>query len=265
MTMLTLEIQGILHKEWIRLKSTDPELSLRGFAKILNLPVSSLSEILNGKRPASFKLANLISSKLALDETAAARLLEIANTEKENKKNQSRTNPNSVSNLAQTIPLDQYATIADWFHFALMQLTKVEGFQSNAKWIASRLDIEERQAEEAIERLIRLELISRDEQGNLKATTKDIASTDNVVNLAVRKGHSQLLKKAQISMEMDPIEIRDLTSLIMSVDVSKMKEARQLIRKFRDDFFDLMETGDKKEVYCLSVQYFPLSEKEGGE
>ncbi|MGE3759829.1 MAG: TIGR02147 family protein, partial [Pseudobdellovibrionaceae bacterium] len=262
MTMLTLEIQGILHNEWVRLKGTDPNLSLRGFAKILDLPVSSLSEILNGKRPASPKLAAAISSKLTLDEQTAIRLKDLALAERESRKNQ--VNPNGFLQTAKALTVDQFSLVADWYHFAICQLTLLDDFQSDFSWIARRLNLTEEVVQGAIERLTRLELLTS-EGGIFKLTMKEVKTVDNISNLAIRKGNTQLLRKAQTSLEMDPVDVRDVTTLTLPVDMSKMGEARKLIRKFHDEFSELMNKGEKKEVYCLGVQFFPLTEREVGE
>ena len=51
-------------------------------------------------------------------------------------------------------------------------------------------------------------------------------------------------------------------NMTMTMDVHKMDEAKQLIKDFRRNFTQLMEEGEKKEVYKLCISFFPLSHKD---
>ena len=63
------------------------------------------------------------------------------------------------------IALDSFRIIADWYHFAILELTEVEGFKSNAAWIAKRLGISRKIAKESIERLFDTGLLAKKDSG----------------------------------------------------------------------------------------------------
>ena len=61
------------------------------------------------------------------------------------------------------------ALIADWYHFAILELTRLSEFRADSRWIARVLDISVDEVNVALQRLIRLDLL-------------DMASTDRWVD-----------------------------------------------------------------------------------
>ena len=61
------------------------------------------------------------------------------------------------------------------------------------------------------------------------------------------------------------MELRDITSMTMTFQMSKMNEAKSLIRDFRRSFTELMEEGKKEEVYNLNIQLVPITKSITGE
>ncbi|MGZ3740999.1 MAG: DUF4423 domain-containing protein, partial [Bdellovibrionota bacterium] len=64
------------------------------------------------------------------------------------------------------------------------------------------------------------------------------------------------------AIEAVPTEERDITSMTMAIDPRRLPLAKTLIRKFRFRLADLLETGDRTEVYNLNVQLVPVTKKD---
>jgi uncharacterized protein (TIGR02147 family) len=60
---------------------------------------------------------------------------------------------------AQTLGLDAFHLIADWYHYAILELCTCEDFEPRAEWVAERLGITANETELALERLQRLGLL----------------------------------------------------------------------------------------------------------
>lgn len=157
------------------------------------------------------------------------------------------------------IEASSFRMIAEWEHFAVLSLIKTVDFQNNYQWIADRLGITVYRAQEVVERLISLGFLELTPKNELKRLQADIRSTDDTVDLSVRKSHEESLDLAKESLQRDLISERDFTTITMAVDPEKMSIAKEMIRKFQDDLSDVMESGKQKEVYRLSVQLFPLT------
>ena len=243
---------GMIRQVIIEKQFRNPLFSLRAFARQLHLSPSSISEILRGKRRVSKKSAARILDGLHVNPDQAANWLSNF-PEKHTRKRF----PAAESKYEQ-LDMDQYQAIAEWYHFALLSLLDTSDFRSSPRWIARRLRITEVQARKAIERLVRLRLIKK--KGRILSTTgQKFITSDNISNLSLKKAHSRNLELADNSLQKDEVDVRDFTAITMAIDPKKLREAKRLIRKFRERISYCLERGEKREVYKMCVQLFPLT------
>lgn len=242
-------IQSLLHQELIKIRIRNPAYSLRAYSKKLGISHSALSEILNGKRNVSKKLAQRLAQRLCLSpEQVDAMLFGKIQT------------PTSKQRRALELAADHFHIVSDWYYFAILSLCETKEFPGTSLFISDYFELDQRVAQTILDRLVRLGLL-KFERGKYRATGKEYASSDGVGSVSVRKHHFQTLELAKASLEEDPLEERDFTSMTMAIDPKNIPEARKLIRKFRDDLSCLLEVGEKKEVYKLSLQLFSLKHK----
>jgi uncharacterized protein (TIGR02147 family) len=241
----------LLRRTFVEAQVRNPAFSLRSFARRLAISPSALSEIMNGKRRVSRKIAERVATRLCLEPREHQALLELF------------LKPGVKTPAAPTfeqLDVDTFAAIADWYHFAILSLMETREFRADPEWIAARLNIRHREAEQALERLERLGFIGRTPDGGLRLTTGRLSSTDGVRNLSLRKAHANNLMLAQRSLSEDPIELRDFCATTMAIDPEKLPEAKRMIREFSDQLMTFLETAGKQtEVYNLCVQLFPLT------
>ncbi len=218
--------------------------SLRAFSSQLQMNHSALLEFLNGKRKIGPRGANRIAQSMMLPPEVREKVF---------------TRP-TASMTYSTLQADQFRSISEWYHFAILSLAETKGFKSDSDWIAKRLGIRRQEAQMAIDRLLRLKMIER--QGTkLVPTGQAFSSPDGVADLAVRSTHHKYLEMAQESLHRDSVDQRDFTSITMAIDPKKIPEARKRIRKFRDELCTYLESKDKIEVYEFCLQLFPLTKE----
>jgi uncharacterized protein (TIGR02147 family) len=251
-----------LQEEYTKRCGKNPSYSLRAFAALLDLDSSSVSQILTGKRKASAKLALGIFEKLGVHPTIAQRILgslkpTAGRPSNQTKKKQSTPEPNYGQ-----LTLDAFAVVADWYHYAIMELTVTEGFKNDPQWIARSLNISVIEVKVAIERLMRLELIE-EKDGTLIQTENLLSNgfTGVTTSGAHKQLQRQVLQKALEAIDNTPQEDKDITSMTMAIDRSKLPEARKLIQKFRRDLCQFLENGKKEDIYHLGVQLYPVSKR----
>jgi uncharacterized protein (TIGR02147 family) len=153
---------------------------------------------------------------------------------------------------------DAFHALADWHHFAILSLMDTASFKPEAKWIARRLGISVIEARTGIDRLKRLDLIT-EKGGKLKRTAAHLTTTHDVSSAALKLSHHQALEQADRALEDVALELRDITSMTMAIDVGKIQEAKKLIKDFRRKLSVYLESGKRTEVYNLNVQLIPLS------
>ena len=253
-----------LQEELARRCEKNSNYSLRAFARACNLSPGELSQILAGKRIPSYKVAQKILSGLDLSPQEESQFLGSL-AEKHQTRGLKKLSKafKGMKSIPQTkaINIDLFRVIGDWYHYAVLMLTYIEGFKPNPKWMASQLGITELEAKLAIERLIKVGLLE-EKNGTLVGTNDHITTADKHLTTPALKRHTkQSLEKAVYSLENDPIEDRSHTYMTMAIDPNKIKEAKNLIEEFTNKMSAYLESGRRTRVYEFGVYLYPLQKK----
>lgn len=244
-----IEIRHILLNEFLAAQAKNSQYSMRAYSRKVGITQSAISEILSGKRKITTKMGIKILSGLGVSPDTFQRIV----SRMQDKKSENRE--------FKPLDVDTFHLVSDWHYFALLSLAETKDFKSSADWIAKRLGISKVKAEEALERLTRLGMIENDEEG-IKATGVQYQVDPGIATPALKKAQRQNLEIATKALETTKYEERDFTAMTLCFDPDRMNEAKALIKEFRKQFSDIMENGEKKEVYKLCVQLFPLTKGE---
>lgn len=256
-----LQIRKLMQEDLVNAQSRNPGYSLRAFSRRIGLYSSTVSEILNGRRQITRKMAERILRGLGTAPDQASQLLEALSYKSSRQSESGSSSLSSGQTLKYTqIKMDQFHVISDWYYFAILSLADCEVFQGEPEWIADRLGIKAQDARVALERLERLEMLVRDQKGRLCPTGKQFKTSEDIANISLRKRHYQNLELARHSLERDSVEEREFTFITMAVDPRRMTEMKKRIREFRDLFCHEFESGRRKEVFKMCIQLFPLTE-----
>ena len=255
-------VQKVLNEALVQARMRNPAYSLRAFAKKLALSPAAISEILNGKRKVSKKMAARIAAKLALDPEASRSLLD--GFSPPDTAAQTHTSLHSLPDSGavisrQELDMDQFKLIADWYHFAIHSLAQTRDFRDDPKWIARRLGLRIPDVKAALERLERLGMLKRTSYGKLRPTDSAYATPDEIASLAAKRAHAQHFELARRSLEEDPVHQRDITGIIMAIDPDQLPLAKQMIRTFGHQLSTVLKTEKPTEVYSFCVQLIPLT------
>lgn len=249
-------VQRLLLTKYEELRSKNPQYSRRAFSRKIGLSAGAISEIFNGRRSISPRLAERIASRLTLDPQERADLLKHFPMKKG--KYPSASIEGYDPNYLQ-LSVDQFRVIGEWYHFAILTLMRSRGFESDANWIAGRLGLSETTARTALDRLKRLGLVQEDSAGTLTRAKTRYRTSDDVANVSVKRAHGEYLEKARNALETLSVEQRDFTSLMLTLHPSQLPRAKEMIRKFQDDLSAEFEATPQPEVYQLLIQLFPLT------
>lgn len=241
------------------------QYSLRAFARDLKVSPQILSLVMNGKKNISAEAAVAIANRLGLStqETSYFRdLVELSQAKSDSLREiiRYRLGLYADNQPYRVLQEDVFKIIADWHHYALLELTFTKGFKKDPSWVARRLGISALQAREAIERLLRLELLE-EADGTLRKTEVNIATTQDIPSAALKRLAFQFLEKAAEALEDQDVSERDFGSMTMAIDPDRIPEAKKMIRKFRRDLAILLETGKRTEVYTFSSELFRVTKR----
>jgi uncharacterized protein (TIGR02147 family) len=229
----------------------NPRYSLRAFSRLLDMDASSISQIRSGKRKVSTKVIENICESLSAPPIQKKIFLQNLN------RKQPLLKKSKI--LYELIEQDTFACISDWYHFAILEMTNLKIFQNSVSWISKRLGITETEVKIALDRLKRLKLI---EEKNSTLIRKKFFLTNfspGITSAAHKKLQRQLIQKALDAIDTCRQEEKDITSMTMSIDVTKLPEARKIITDFRRKMSDFLEEGNRNSVYQLTVQLYPLT------
>ncbi len=247
-------IQTILHRKLVEIRKKNPQYSTRAYAKKLGISSGALTEILNGTRPVSRKIAERISVKLMLDPMERSSVMKDYLTAA----NKKRVSKEQIAYLK--LSMDQFAVMSEWYYFAILSMIQTRNFESSANFVAERLGLSVSIVEKAIERMMRLGVITEAPDGTWVRAPGGHRTTDDLANTSVQKNHFQTLELAKKALEERAVEERDFTSLTFPLDYQNLPEAKQMIRKFQNDLYERFNRDQKpKDVFRIAMQLFPLT------
>lgn len=249
MLMQSQSVQEFLSGEFSRRMRTNPRYSLRAFARHLNLSPGELSEILRSKRPLSHKSALKVAESLGLNALETSQLLNLV----------SPGVHAAQPYQAITLSMDYFHTISDWYCFAIVNLMECPDSLWEAQWIARRLSITKMEAQTAMDRLLRLELVAPDEMGRYKPAKDFVASPDQIPSEAIRSFHRQIMNKALQALDNQNVAERDFQGVSFACDPKHLPELKKEISAFADHIARRFSKAKKSEVYHLELALFRLS------
>lgn len=236
----------------------NPQFSMRAFARMVDVSPAVLSRVLSGKRKLTFNLAVRIADALMLGPVERDTLYSFFL-----KGNESQTTPEDRHE--KELSLDCFNAMKDWYHYGITQLLYLEAFREETKWIAKMLSITELEAKLAVDRLVRLEILDRDEDGRLYRTATHLSTSTDIASAGIRHFQKQILEKSIESLELHDVKERDITSITIAINESRIAEAKLEIKKFRLKMSEFLAEGEKTRVYNLGVHLIPLSKSTNGE
>ena len=244
-TPIADEFRRQLQNELVRRCRGNPHYSLRAFARFLDLDHSSLSQYLRGRRRLSIAIQRRLAERIGLPPP----------------KSESPSGEEGPLAEATGLTADAFAVISDWYHFAIFELVTVEAFQPKPRWIARALGITINEVHIAVERLFRLGLLRRDDEGRWRQGAPLITTATNPFStIGFRNLQAQVLQKALRALEEIPMERRDQSSMTLAIPAHRLPEAKERIRRFRRSFCSALQSeGERDSVYQLSISFYPLT------
>ncbi len=242
-----------------------PDYSLRAFARDLHVAAPKLSQILSGKCGLSAKRAAELAEHIELSGKerdtflASVRACHARSTED---REQALSLLQTESHSFSEIDLVKFKAVSNWQHFAILELTETKR-PVHIDSLPHRLGLLPQAARSAVDDLLKLGLLKESKTGQLRQTSQDLITPTDIPSREIREHHSQILRRAEISLLSDPVEIRDFSNMTFAIDSARINEAKIWIREFRRKFCKrLQQDAEKDRVYSLAIQFFPLDKKE---
>jgi len=240
------EVVQEIYREWSRLKDRNPAFSLRAFSKKIDVPHSALSEIFNGKRRLSKKMAHKILEKLNLAEETHQQLMEKIDS----------------THRYDLIDLQNFKIISHWEHLAILNLLKLKDFIFCPVWISKRLGISKAKVEKSLERLYSSKMLTKNDDGSVQRSNNgNFKTPTDIKDMALQTFTKESFEMGIESLQNTDISKRDFSTVTLTVNQKDIPKAKKLIEEFRYKFDKEIETVPGDELYKLVVGFYPLTKE----
>lgn len=243
-------VSKVLNEAYFSSLERNKSYSIRAFARDLDISAGALSQIMNGKRRISEKMAHKIVERLALHDTEKEVFYESFKLEEK---------ADQID--FQQLKDDTFVKIKDWHFYAILSMLELADFSPAPVSISKRLGITKEQAARALDILFAEGIIYWNLEGKLTRSTERFITTDGVKSKSVSDTHKANLQLAVEKLDDTDVSLRDFTSMTLPIDTERLPDAVKMIRAFYKEFYCFLDAGKKDEVYNLSVQLYPLTKK----
>lgn len=162
-----------------------------------------------------------------------------------------------------TIEGERIAYFSKWYHCMVRELIVIRDYQDN--WIKLAGDLRPKttpaQARKSVELLCKLGLIEKKSDGTYIQTAKNVTAGNKPFDIMIiRNYHKQALENAKKSLDSFPVNVRNCTSLVMSLTEETYKDIVEEIDEFRNRITLIANKSKGSDrVYKLAIQLFPGS------
>lgn len=246
---------------------SNPQISLRAFAKKCGLSPGGLSLILNQKKKLSASRAHEIAQALRLSPKECDYFVLLA--QMENAKNSGLKSSlyekaknfypeqQSIHNLS----LEQFRLISEWYGLAILEyITTISGEKTSTE-LAQYFGIQKIEVETTLDRLLKLEIIEKTAQG-YKRTADRILVSSGVPNEAIRNYYQGVLEQSKKSITTQTPKQKIIGTEVFAFDVDQISQVTQLTDRYLNALLKIAKKGkNRKDVYQVFVDVFRLNEE----
>lgn len=157
-----------------------------------------------------------------------------------------------------------FSRICKWYYFAIREMILLKDFQSDPKWITNKFvfEVEVEDVEQAINELIELGLIQRNEDGTLSNCTHGLNTYDEMPSRSIREFHHQMLDNAHRAIDEIDVSKRYVSALTIPVNSKNLDKLKTFVQKVENEILEMFVEDNPDCVYQMNLQFFPLTKVE---
>lgn len=162
---------------------------------------------------------------------------------------------------------EQFKYLANWYYPAIREMVNIKNFKENGTWISKKLGglISPAQANRAIEELIQLKLLARDQNSKLIQTSHYITTGNEVADVSAFLYHEQMMKLALEALKEKASSLRNITALTFTMTAQDYDIMVGKINDFRKQIIGMLQNREiqnqDETLYQLNIHLFPVSKE----
>lgn len=248
-------------------KKTKPWFSYRYISSKVNLNPGYIVRVFQGKIHLGVKNIASFADLLRLsgkERDYFTELLLFGRAKHQNEIEQRFERLQSIKGVRfRTIADSKSDFFAQWYHMAVRSLISIFPFNGKdyrklASMLSPRITVH--QARESLRLLERLKMVVRGEDGMYRVTEQFISTGDKWTSAVIRNYQKRNLELSLSAIETHPKELRDISSVTMTIGLKNIDAVREQIRQFRQDLLLMsQDSRDEDAVVQLNIQLFPVA------
>lgn len=262
-----LDYREFLRDYYIDTKNTKPFFSYRYIGNRVEMDSSYVIKVLQGYLHISPKKINSFIKLLDLHESEAEyfeTLVHFGRAKTEKQRKLYFTRLFSISSVkAKCLEPHQYEFFQKWYYSAIWAIINCTPFTGDYHRLADQCipHITVRDAKKAVNLLIKLGLVNKDDSGCFHTTNQNLTTGWKWYSHAIESNQCEMIRLAQEAIGRFEKELRDISTITMCINDKALPEIKEHIRQFRSSLINIVNSyGGSSKVYQLNVQFFPLSE-----
>jgi transcriptional regulator with XRE-family HTH domain len=245
------DFRAFLRSELAARCAKNPRYSLRAFAKRLGTDHSTLSQILRGQRAMAVRTIERCCTGLGLSAEQCRAFI----VAERGRRRESPDGHRQVRRLGRDVSV----LLSDWRHFAILELTRLESFRNDSRWIARVLGSTVDEVNVAVQRLLRFGLLLMTDAGHWTTSAPSTPITFGDFVDAISSQLPARLLRADTGNAWD-LRPRDRSVTTLAVDSRRVDAAIEIMERCRAEVTKLLATGtDKDDVYRLEISLTPVT------
>lgn len=253
------------------MKTTHTRWSFGSWARRLNLKAtSSLTKIIQGERNPGPEMTDKFIQYFRFNDSQSQYFRDLVRLHK--LKNDPRLSLMLIEKIQKRYSntrfkvLDDktFLSISNWYYYSLREMVRTDFFLEDPKWISQvhQFKVTPQDARKALDDMLTLGLLKRNEHGELEVTSDCVSSGDNdFATEGVNRYHEQSLRNATEAIRSVPLSDREFGGMVIAVSSERITEAKHFVRDVRRKFAELFDDPNGDRIYQFQLQMFPLTKK----
>jgi len=261
-----LDYREYLRDYYLEAKKSKPFFSYRFIGNRVGMDSSYVIKVLQGSLHISPGKTGSFARLLDLNESEAEFFETLVHFGRAKTEKQRRLYFDKLFTISsvksQRLEPHQYEFFRKWYYSAVWAIINCVPFEGDFHTLAERCmpQITVREAKQAVRLLEKLGLVARSDDGFYRTTDRNITTGSNWHSDAVESGRREMINLAQEAVDRFERDLRDISTVTMSVNEKALPEIREHIRQFRSSLINIVNGyNGSGRVYQLNVQLFPLS------
>lgn len=257
----------VIRAEYAKRVAFNEKYSLRAFATDIGLSFPRLSQVMNRKSGLSLEAAKKVAAALEMETDFKDFFLDLVVSQHARSETERAIAEKRLKSFLAIHPDDATShadsALSEWHHLPILELISLSKGEIATERLADILAIRESDAQEAIELLLRNSYLKYDSNGRLQKCSERLVFNSSTPSRVIKEFHAAILQRASEAVFSQDNSKRKSLSTLITVQKSKINEARKFLEAMEAEFRSRFDAGEKADaLYCLTTQLFEIAQHE---